>query len=122
MESDGAAPESLIPLKSKDHYILAALLDGDRHGYAIAKEVLRRSGGKVRVEAGNLHRHLQKLMRLGLVVRAARKPVSGTEDERRRYYTVTDLGRRAWELDIAHMERLVRAARVRRSAPSTRGV
>ena len=111
--------DRFIPLKPKDHYILSALLDGDRHGYAIAKEIRALSGGRVRVEAGNLHRHLQKLVRQGLVSRS--DPRRGPDvDERRRYYAITALGRRVWARDIEHMESVVQAAHARKS-PATSG-
>ena len=66
--------------------IYATLLDEERYGYAIAQEVLRLSGGRVCVEAGNLHRHIQKLVRQGLVTPSERRPAPEAEDERRRYY------------------------------------
>jgi DNA-binding MarR family transcriptional regulator len=84
--------------------------------------VRRASEGKVRVEAGNLHRHLQKLIRQGLVTRSERRQAPEGDDERRRYYAITDVGRRAWGADVEHMEAIVRAARARRSASTPRRV
>ena len=76
----------------------------------------------MRVEAGNLHRHIQKLIRQGLVEPSEAKPTPDVEDERRRYYTITDAGRQVWKADIRHMESLIRAARKRSSPPNARGV
>lgn len=112
----------LIPLKPKDHYILFSLIDEERYGYAIAQEIQRLSEGRVRVEAGNLHRHIQKLIRQGLVAPSDDRPAPEEDDERRRYYTLTDAGREVWNADIKHMESLVKAARKRTSMPTTRGV
>ena len=114
--------EKLIPLRPKDHYILYSLLDEDRYGYSMAQEIQRLSEGKVRVEAGNLHRHIQKLVRQGLVVPTDSRPASEFDDERRRYYAITEEGRKVWAADIHHMESLVRAARKRRSLHNAKSV
>ena len=122
MVSQKLQHEKLIPLKPKDHYILFALIDEERYGSAIAQEIQRLSEGRVRVEAGNLHRHIQKLVRQGLVTASDHRPAPEADDERRRYYAITETGREVWAADIRHMESLVRAARKRSSQPKTRGV
>ncbi len=121
MGSQSPPPEKLIPLKPKDHYILYALLEEELYGYAIAQEIQRLSESRVRVEAGNLHRHIQRLVRQGLVVPSDSRPAAESEDERRRYYAITKQGREVWAADIRHMESLVMAARKRSSLRKATG-
>src|ERR1700712_4130963 len=86
--------ESFLPLKPDSFYILLVLLDAERHGYAIMQEAAR-SGGAVEIRAGVLYRLLRRMLDDGLVVESDRRPASDADDERRRYYRVTPLGRRA---------------------------
>ena len=90
-----AAPSSFLPLRPVELHILLALADGDLHGYAIRQEALARSGGEVDLEAGTLYRALRRLLEAGLV--AEKRPAASAapaEDERRRTYRLTDLGRK----------------------------
>ena len=97
--------EDLIPLKPNDYHILLALAEGPRHGYWIAKEIRRETGDTIRLEAGNLHRTLQKLVRQELVNPTE---VPGEEaDPRRNYYGITQLGRQALAADTARMRSLL---------------
>ena len=97
--------ENLIPLKPNDYHILLALAEGPRHGYWIAKEIRRETGDTIRLEAGNLHRTLQKLVRQELVTPTE---VPGEEaDQRRNYYGITQLGRQVLAADTARMRSLL---------------
>jgi DNA-binding PadR family transcriptional regulator len=104
---------AVLPLKPNDYHILFALLDGERHGYWIAKEIRRQTVGQIHLEAGNLHRTIQKLIRQGLVEPTEKRPAPESDDERRRYYTITPLGRQAVAADAARMKDLVEAAQAR---------
>lgn len=97
--------ETLIPLKPNDYHILLALTQGPRHGYWIAKEIRRETDGRIRLEAGNLHRTLQKMVRQDLVERV--KAPAEDDDPRRNYYGITQLGRQAWAADTARMRELL---------------
>jgi DNA-binding PadR family transcriptional regulator len=97
--------ENLIPMKPNDYHILLALAEGPRHGYWIAKEIRRETGDTIRLEAGNLHRTLQKLVRQELVTPTE---VPGEEaDPRRNYYGITQLGRQVLAADTARMRSLL---------------
>ena len=95
-------------------HLLLALATGDRHGYGIMKEVLRQSDGDVRLGAGTIYGTLQRLLDQGWI---AVSETPGEVDERRRYYRLTGLGKRALEDEVRRMDVLVRAARAARINP-----
>jgi len=101
---------ALLPLKPQDYHILFVLLDVERHGYGMVKEIERQTGGKVRLEAGNLYRSVRRMIQQGLIVESDRRPAPESDDERRRYYRITDLGRRAVVAETDRMRELVAAA------------
>jgi DNA-binding PadR family transcriptional regulator len=105
-------PESFLPLTAVVFEILLALAGGELHGYEIMREVEHRSGGSVALHAGTLYRALHRLLRAELVEELDDRPAE--DDERRRYYALTRLGR---DVAIAEARRLasqVAAARSRR--------
>lgn len=110
---------AILPLKPNDFHILFALLDGERHGYWIAKEINQHTGGQIRLEAGNLYRTIQKLIRQGLVEPSESRPAPESDDERRRYYAITPRGRRAVAADAARMKGLVDAVQERNMISNT---
>jgi DNA-binding PadR family transcriptional regulator len=110
-----------LPLKPNDFHILFALLDGPLHGYAIAREILGQTDGQLRLEAGNLHRTLRKLVRQGLVSPSQERPDPDEDDERRRYWELTELGHRVVALDARRMRALVDEAEARRLIPQDTG-
>jgi DNA-binding PadR family transcriptional regulator len=103
-------PESFTPLKPDAFYILLVLLDSERHGYAIMQEAAARSDGAVELRAGVLYRLLRRMLDDGLVVESDRRPAADADDERRRYYRVTSLGRRVMAAEADRMAALARAA------------
>ena len=88
-----------LPLRPNVCGILTVLAEGDVHGYGIKKEVERRSGGTVRLEAGTLYRLIARLLSDGLIMETPGAPT----DERRRDYRLTGLGR---QVLVAEMDRL----------------
>jgi len=81
------------------------------HGYALAKAVRKRSGGKVRLATGPLYRHLQRLPETALIEESDSRPAPDRDDERRRYYRPTDMGREVVALEAERMAGLVEATR-----------
>ena len=104
----------MTPLTPAVFHILLALAGGKRHGYAISKVVLRQTDGRMRMGPGTLYGTLQRLLDQGWV-----EAVDGPEsaDERRRYYRLKALGRRALEAEVERMDALVRTARAERVVP-----
>lgn len=107
------------PLRPVEFEILLALALGERHGYAIIREVEERSGGAVRLETGTLYRALHRLVQSGLVTPIERRAAGDADDERRRYYALTPLGRRVAGTEAARMARLVAAAQAAQLIPSS---
>lgn len=108
MPKDTAA---FLPLKTDVLMILLAVADRPCHGYAIIKEVERRSSGTVRLQTGALYRDLKRLLADDLIDECPAPADERDEDERRRYYRATKLGRAVIAAEVARMEALVRAAR-----------
>src|SRR3954469_18690108 len=104
-------PEDFLPLKPDAFYVLLVLLHGERHGYAIMREAAERSEGRVELQAGALYRLLRRMLDDGLVVESQRRPAADADDERRRYYRVSPLGKRVIAADVDRMASLVEAAR-----------
>jgi DNA-binding PadR family transcriptional regulator len=95
--------ESFLPVTPAMFHVLLALADGEKHGYAILKEVAFRTEDKVRLSAGTLYGNLARLESAGLIVESSQRPAMGLDDERRRYYRLTDFGR---EVAVAEAERM----------------
>ena len=121
MGHEGArGPEEHLPLTPAVLDIVVALGDEELHGYAIMQEVRRRTGGRRRLAPGTLYRSLRQMHERGLVAESEERPDADLEDERRRYYRLTDLGRRVAVAEVERLEGVVRAARSKGLAPSVR--
>jgi DNA-binding PadR family transcriptional regulator len=107
-------PEALLPLPTSEFQILLALADGERHGYAIMQEVERRSAGAVRLGPGTLYGSIKRMLAAGLIEESDERPAPKRDDERRRYYRITALGKRVATAEARRMERLVAGARAKR--------
>jgi DNA-binding PadR family transcriptional regulator len=108
-------PATFLPLKTDVAFILMALDAAALHGYAIIKDVEARSQGDLQIQTGALYRTLRRLLLDNLIVEVERPAGESSEDERRRYYRTTPLGKAVLEADLARMARVVQAARRRRS-------
>lgn len=97
--------------------ILLTLASGDRHGYAIIREIENRTGGSLSVETGTLYRALQRLLEGDLVRPTEPRRASPNDDERRRFYAITPAGRRAAAAEARRLASLVDAARAARLIP-----
>ena len=103
--------ETFLPMKPVLYLLLLALGDGDRHGYGLKKEVVRRTDGKVRLGPATLYRSISQLAAQGLIAESGERPDPDLDDERRRYYRLTSLGRRAAFAETERLATLVAAAR-----------
>jgi DNA-binding PadR family transcriptional regulator len=90
------------------------LAPGDRHGYGIMQDVGAHTERRVQLEAGSLYRTIRRLASEGLLEESARRPAADLDDERRRYYRLTPLGRRVVAAEAARLRRLVRLAEAAR--------
>jgi DNA-binding PadR family transcriptional regulator len=82
----------------------------ERHGYGIMQDVLEHTGGRIELEAGSLYRTIRRLSAAGFLEESARRPAADLDDERRRYYRLTPLGRRVVAAEAARLRNLVRIA------------
>ena len=108
------APEDFLPLTPAIAHILLAVADEDRHGYAIMQEVERMTDGGVRMGPGTLYGTIKRMLAAGLLEETDGRPDTDEDDERRRYYRATALGREVLEAETARMSALVSAARAKR--------
>jgi DNA-binding PadR family transcriptional regulator len=108
--------EASVPLSPAVFHILLALADGDRHGYAIMRDIDERTDGIVRVGPGMLYGSIKGLLADGFIEEATRRP-RDADDERRRYYRLTAAGRRLLRAEAARLEAAVGLARARRVLP-----
>ena len=111
-----AAPD-LLPLTPLSHAVLLALAEGALHGYAILQEVERLTDGAVRPGTGTLYAALQRMLSEGVIEDADRTPAPD-EDQRRRYYRITALGREVARAEARRLERVLEVAREKRLAPA----
>jgi DNA-binding PadR family transcriptional regulator len=95
-------------------YVLVALADRDQHGYAIIKAVARHTSDKVVLSTGTLYGIIKRLLAEGLIVESARRPAAALDDERRRYYRLTDFGRRVAIAEAERLEEMVAVVRATR--------
>ena len=110
--TDHLRPERFLPLAPVWFEILLALAAGDQHGYAVMQEVARRSDGTVTLHPGSLYRALARLLEDALIVELDGRPPEG-DDERRRYYRITPLGRAVARAEAERLRSLLRAADAR---------
>ena len=85
--------DAYLPLTPAMFHVLVALADGEKHGYAVIKDVARRTDGKVRLRAGTLYTVIRRFEDDGLIKESAARPDPALDDERRRYYRLTERGR-----------------------------
>lgn len=104
-------PGSLLPLPPVTFYILLALAEEDRHGYAIIQDVATRTAGEVKLSAGTLYRSIQRMLEQGLVVETRERPAPEEDDERRRYYRITEFGVAVAKAEARRLMQLVKFAR-----------
>ena len=107
-------PAPYLPLTPAAFHVLLALADGPKHGYAILKDVTDRTEGEVRLSTGTLYGLIKRFLDDELIVELA---PAADDDERRRPYKLTPLGRDVAAAEAARLERLVGAARAVRLLP-----
>ena len=109
--------DALLPLPPATFHILLALVDQERHGYAILQDIEGRTGGELRLSAGTLYRSIARMVEQGLIAELSRRPPAREDDERRRYYRVTPFGRGVARAEMARLAELIRLARARGLTP-----
>lgn len=107
------AVESLLPLPLPVFHMLLSLSDGERHGYALKREILQRTQGKLNLGSGALYGSINKMLEQGLIEESEERPDPHLDDERRRYYRITSLGRKVAQAEALRLRDLVNLAEIR---------
>src|SRR6202521_6482401 len=110
-------PQDLLPLTPAVFHILLALSEGERHGYAIMQEVAADTGGSLQLGPGTLYGCLKRMLSARLVEESDERPDPDLDDERRRYYRMTDFGARVLRAEAERLANAVSAARAKRLFP-----
>lgn len=107
-DSPARDPKSLLPLTPAMFHVLLSLVDGQKHGYLILKEVAERTAGEVELSTGTLYGLVKRLLADGLI----RESALGSND-RRRAYKLTDFGRRVAHAEAERLQQLLRSAQAK---------
>jgi DNA-binding PadR family transcriptional regulator len=106
--------DAYLPLTPALFHVLLALADGDKHGYAILKDVSLRTGGEVRLSTGTLYGIIKRLLTDGMIQESRQRPAADQDDSRRVYYQLTSLGQRVAAAEAERHEKLVALARLKK--------
>jgi len=113
MPKDKPTPGDLLPLAPAVFHLLLSLAEGERHGYALKREIAARTDGRMRLGPGVLYGSIAKMLAQGLIEESDDRPDPHLDDERRRYYRITPFGRKVAQAEAARMRALVDLATVR---------
>ena len=111
MSATTPTPESFLPLTPAVFHILLALADDEKHGYAIMQEVELMTEGQIQMGPGTLYGSIKRMLAASLIEESDDRPDPTLDDERRRYYRQTGLGRRVLRAEIDRMAALMTLAR-----------
>ena len=112
--------EAYLPLTPPVFHVLLALADGEKHGYAILKEVEERTQVKVQLSTGTLYAIFKRLLSDGLIEEIAQRP--DDDDQRRRYYGLTEFGKQVAVAESERLQDLLESARAKRLVRKPRHV
>lgn len=113
--------QHLFPLTPAVFFILFALADGEKHGYAIMQSISELSDNQFRMGPGTLYTTIQRLLELGLIEETESTGARSDHESRRRYYKLTRTGRTVVTAEVGRMESVVRLAREKKLTPRTAG-
>jgi DNA-binding PadR family transcriptional regulator len=108
-----------LPLKPLVFQVLLALAGGERHGWALVREVQMR-GGFEGLMPGNFYRTLRTMLADGFIEESGDLRDRRQDDERRRYFRLTPLGSAVATAEARRLESLLLEARAKRLLPKSR--
>lgn len=109
--------DQFLPLSLPVFHMLLSLNEGERHGYALKREILQRTEGRINLGSGALYGAINKMLEQGLIVESDERPDPHLDDERRRYYRITPSGRSVVHAEVARLRALLQQAEVRLGIP-----
>jgi DNA-binding PadR family transcriptional regulator len=95
--------QRLLPLTPTVFHMLLALADGEKHGYGIMQAVAAETHGQMKIRTGSLYGSIQRMIAAGLIEATTERPDPALDDERRRYYGLTEFGRRVLAAEAARL-------------------
>ena len=104
-------PRSFLPLTPRVYHVLLALADGPLHGYGVILAVQQLTEDVIVMRTGTLYILLRRLLDQRLIEECDQRPGPDEDDERRRYYRLTELGRAVVEAESLRLQDVVAAAR-----------
>lgn len=104
-------PESFLPLTPAVFNILLALADGDKHGYSIMQEVEENTEGQIKMGPGTLYGSIKRMLEAGFIEESDERPDPKLDDQRRRYYRLSGLGRMVLKAEVARLASQVAIAK-----------
>ncbi len=104
------SPDNLLPLPAAEFQILVALADRKRHGYGIMQDIAARTDGKMKLSPGTLYGSIKRMLQSGVIEESEQRPDPELDDERRRYYRLTQFGRRVAAAETERLSKLVSQA------------
>lgn len=106
-------PEQFLPLTPAAFHILLALADDEKHGYGIMQEVSTLTQGQLKLGPGTLYGNLKRMLADGWIEEADTRPDPALDDERRRYYRLSEFGNRILQAETNRLQQLLAAARAK---------
>ena len=106
-------PEDFVPLTPAVFNILLALTDSEKHGYRIMLEVEANTNGQVLMGPGTLYGSIKRMLKAGLIEESDERADLEMDDQRRKYYRLTDLGRRTLNMEAERLASQVMIAKAK---------
>ncbi len=106
-------PLGYLPLKPVDLQLLLALAGEELHGYGLVQAIEQATDDLVKLDPGNFYRVIKRLLADGLIAESDRRPAPEPENQRRRYYRITALGKRVLAADLRRLHALMKSPVVR---------
>jgi len=122
MHDTASEPKTSIRLSPAAFHIMLVLADGENHGYAIMREVAEQTQGSMRLGPGSLYGTIKRMLADGWIEESDERPDPKLDDERRRYYRLTGVGRKLVQAEVERLEQLVNFARKKRLLRTPRSV
>jgi len=107
------SPEKFLPLTPAVFNILLALADSEKHGYGIMLEVEANTNGQVLMGPGTLYGSIKRMLKAGLIEESDERADPEMDDQRRKYYRLTDLGRRVLNMEAERLASQVMIAKAK---------
>lgn len=97
-------PKRVPPLSRTAMHVLLAIGPEERHGYAITLEIERMTEGATRLGPGGVYTTIGRLLDDGLIEESDERPDLELDDQRRRYYRLTGIGRAVAAAEVRRLE------------------